>query len=298
MYVTSNFTVLIREILITMLIYFKIDGYLKTKKNGKVSSGRVSPVKTPMPVLFTCPHGGEDKLKGIPRRDCSKYPSICKEPCTKDSDLNTIELTNSIAKNIVNLSRREVYKKIALIDRSYIDFNRDPKCAFEESNDDLAAQKYREYHNGILKTIKEMYAQNKNGLRFLFDIHGTKRTKVGNRRVDIFFGTDKNEKKSKNSICGLLKLNPNALWDNTGLIKLLQDKGYYTYPRVSDQREFSKLDGGFTIKKYGNCSNKMRIESIQCEVSPLFRNDEHNREQFARDIAKCIVKFVSPYISK
>lgn len=267
-------------------------------KNGKVSGGQISQVNILMPVLFTCPHGGEEKLKGVPRRDCYNYPHTCKEPCTKDSDLNTIELTKGIIKNIVDLSGREVYENIAYVDRSYIDFNRNPKCAFELSNDHIADQKYREYHIGILKKIKEMHAQNKNGLRFLFDIHGTKRTKVDNSRVDIFFGTDKNEKKTKNSICRLLKLNPNALWDKTGLIKLLQDKGYYTYPRVIDQPEFSKLDGGFTIKKYGNCSNKLRVEAIQCEVSPLFRNDEVKREQFARDMAKCIIKFVTTYISK
>ena len=27
------------------------------------------------------------------------------------------------------------------------------------------------------------------------------------------------------TICGLLGLNPNALWDDTGLIKLLKDRG-------------------------------------------------------------------------
>ena len=71
---------------------------------------------------------------------------------------------------------REVYRNIALVHRSFVDFNRDPECAFESSNDDLGKRIYNKYHDGILETIKKMYIQNKHGLRFLFDFHGTIKT--------------------------------------------------------------------------------------------------------------------------
>ena len=92
---------------------------------------------------------------------------------TKDSDLFTLELTQSIALNLYRLSRRDVYINITLVHRRFVDFNREPECAFEPSNDHLAEHLYDEYHNGIKKIIKKMHNQSNQGLCFLFDFHGT-----------------------------------------------------------------------------------------------------------------------------
>ena len=89
-----------------------------------------------------------------------------------------MELTTSIANKISVLSNREVPTQIALINRDYVDFNRQVECAIEPSNDKTAENSYHDYHKGILEVIKEMHLQNENGLKFLFDIHGTGRTKV------------------------------------------------------------------------------------------------------------------------
>ncbi|MGC1134188.1 MAG: hypothetical protein WA941_15285 [Nitrososphaeraceae archaeon] len=243
--------------------------------------------------MFTSPHGGNKKLKETPQRNRSNLPHSCNgKQFNKISDLFTSELTEDITKNMVSMSVKGVYKKIAEIDRSWIDFNRGPECAFEPSNDRLAEQLYREYHMGIKKIIKEIYSQNRKGLCLLVDLHGTRRMKVNGSRVDIFFGTD-----GGNTICGLLELNPDVLWDNNGLIKLIQDKDYHTYPQVKNQKEFKYLDGGFTIKKSGACNRKRRVEALQCEVSLRFRKDSHRREQFARDMAECILKFISQYLA-
>jgi N-formylglutamate amidohydrolase len=255
--------------------------------------------KFPMPVLFTCPHGGRGKLKETPKRDISNLPI---PPCSKKKfsikkDRRTKELTQKIIENIVSLGRRQVYKQLADVHRAYVDLNRIPKCAFEPSKDHISEQVYNNYHNSISDTITKMYTQNETGLRFLFDIHGTDETEVlddgSTVKVDVFFGTDK---KHTNTICGLLQINPNALWDdNTGLIKLLQDKGYSTFPQRIDQDEFYKLDGGTTIRKYGGCNVKKRVEAIQIEVGPRYRLNDDLREQFSRDIAECIFNFVSAY---
>jgi N-formylglutamate amidohydrolase len=270
---------------VSILIRF----FLKIKDNVKASSQ----IKFPMPVLFTCPHGGVARVTPLRNRD--NLPHSCKRSQFKDqSDLHTIGLTESIAINILRLGGREVYRNIALVHRSFVDFNRDPECAFEPSKDDLGKLIYNEYHDGILGTIKKMYIQNKQGLRFLFDFHGTIKT-----QADIFFGTD-DRNPDGSTICGLLKLNPKALWDNdTGLIKLLQDKGYRTYPRVINQHELPELDGGTTVKNYGGCNVKRRVEAIQCEVGAELRNPKKARsEKFARDMAECILTFVKPYISE
>ncbi len=256
-----------------------------------------------MPVLFTCPHGGRGRLKETPERQIRNLPS---PPCSRKKfstkkDRRTKEITEKIIENIIRLGKRQVYQQIADIHRAYVDLNRIPRCAFEPSIDDLPAEVYGKYHNNIIEIINNMYLQNNTGLRFLFDIHGTEETEVkledgSTVKVDVFFGTDK---KHKNTICGLLKINPNALWDNnTGLIRLLQIKGYNTFPRAINENEYYKLDGGTTIQKYGGCNVKKRVEAIQIEVGPRFRLKKNLRERFANDIAECIFKFSSRYIEK
>ena len=113
-------------------------------------------------------------------RNRHNYPPSCKncESFEKDSDLRTMELTTSVANKISILSGREVPTQIALINRDYIDFNRQVECAIEPSNDMTAENNYYEYHKGILDVIKKMHLQNENSFKFLFDIHGTGRTKV------------------------------------------------------------------------------------------------------------------------
>lgn len=245
----------------------------------------------PMPVVLTCPHGGIARLS--PKRVDSNLPYGCsKLDFSDDSDLLTIHLTESIAANIFSLHKKEVYKKIALVHRRFVDFNRDAACAFENSNDDRAKYIYNEYHGGILETIKKMHERNKNGSRFLFDIHGTQESDA-----DIYFGTDaKNPEGS--TICGLLTLNPDALWDETGLIKLLKDRGYKTCPKEKDDDELSKLDGGTTVRNYGGCKINQRVEAIQCEIAPKFRNEDDlpQLEKLAMDMAECMFTFVSHYI--
>ena len=155
----------------------------------------------------------------------------------------TIHITESIALNIFSLFEKEVYRKIALIHRRFVDFNRDAKCAFENSNDKRAEYIYNEYYDGILETIKKMHQMNTNGSRFLFDIDGTQESDA-----DIYFGTDAKNCEGS-TICGLLGLNPNALWDDTGLIKLLKDRGYKTCPNEPGDDESIKTRRGHHSKK-------------------------------------------------
>jgi hypothetical protein len=111
--------------------------------------------------------------KGISSKKEIELPSSCDpDQFTKDSDFFTLELTQSIALNLYRLGGRDVYTNIALVHSRFVDFNRDPECAFELSTDHLAEHLYNEYHNGIKKIIKKMYNQNNQGF-FLFDIRGT-----------------------------------------------------------------------------------------------------------------------------
>jgi hypothetical protein len=80
-------------------------------------------------------------------QNCEKFEN--------DSDLCTMELTTNIADKIAILNGgREVRTQIALINRDYVDFNRQIDCAVEPSVDKTAETKYHKYHKGIFRIIK------------------------------------------------------------------------------------------------------------------------------------------------
>ena len=101
------------------------------------------------------------------------FPAVIQANLQKIATSLLLSSTQSIALNLYRLSRRDVYINITLVHRRFVDFNREPECAFEPSNDHLAEHLYDEYHNGIKKIIKKMHNQSNQGLCFLFDIHGT-----------------------------------------------------------------------------------------------------------------------------
>jgi hypothetical protein len=269
---------------------------VKLKDNQNYFHNTNSQTISPLPVLFTSPHGGTARI--TPSRKKSNYPYSCENvPFRTNGDRYTVELVESIALNIFRLYGKAVYRKIALVHRSFVDFHRDPQCAFEYSNDHLAEHVYDEYHNGILETINKISVQNNEGLRFLFDFHGT-----NNKEAEIFIGTDANANGPQGStICRLLEVNQKALWDNTGLIKQLKARGYTTWPRTIDDPEFSSFDGGTTIKRYGRPNVQQRVESIQCEIGFSLRDtsleNRPKQRKFAKDMAECIYEFIFPYFS-
>ena len=245
-------------------------------------------------LLLTCPHGGKDVLSNpaLLRKEAN-YPSSCLdcEKFDKNSDLCTIELTESITDKLTTFCGREVRTQIAVINRDYIDFNRELECAIEPSNDKTAEIEYRKYHKGILKIIKEMHSQNENGLQFLFDIHGTGRTEVKGHPIDIIIGTDQGR-----SIHALTEIDPGAFWSDKGLINLLKSKNKKVWPPDPTEEANSRiLDGGYTIKTFGSSQFNEGLVAIQCEVIKEHREDPQKREEFASVMAECIWNFVEPF---
>jgi len=245
-------------------------------------------------LLLTCPHGGKNVLLNPALlRNSDNYPSSCIycEKFDTNTDLRAKELTEEIADNIAILSGRDVHTQIALIDRDYIDFNREIECAIEPSNDRTAENEYHEYHKGILKIIKEMHTQNENGLQFLFDIHGTGRTEVKGHPIDIIIGTDQGR-----SIHALTEIDPGAFWSDKGLINLLKGKNKKVWPPDPTEDANSHiLDGGYTIKTFGSSQFNEGLVAIQCEVISEHRLDPQKRKQFASVMAECVWNFVEPF---
>ena len=212
-------------------------------------------------------------------------------------DASTIELTDSIIKNIRRLSEgRAPYKQIARYDRRFIDFNRNEICSYEVSSS-TAETKYNQYHDGISDKIVQMLPQGSSGKAFLFDIHGTDDEKdpKGNF-MEVIIGTDHGRSRkalTDDEYWGMNGSNTKSLYD------LLGGKNIRAFPTNLDEEKdesFSSLDGGYTIKKYGTDGNNPGLIAIQFEVVDFIRKKQYCRENFAADLAECIFSFVNQFI--
>jgi len=263
-------------------------------------------------LLFTCPHGG--KKDGTTDNPPLQPPLIERDPdhfkddkCPAKEgqgykfkiDASTIELTESIIENIKRLSQGRVpYKQIAHYDRRFIDFNRNEICSYEVSSP-TAETKYKQYHDGIRHKIVEMLPQGSSGKAFLFDIHGTDDEKDPNGNfMEIIIGTDHGRSRkalTDDEYWGTHGSNTKSLYD------LLGEKNIRAYPPnlVEEQKEdenHSSLDGGYTIKKYGTDENIPGLIAIQIEVVDFIRKKQYCRENFAADLAECILRFTEQFI--
>lgn len=261
-------------------------------------------------LLFTCPHGG--KKDGTTDNPPLQPPLIERDPghfkedkCPSGEgqgyntiiDVSTIELTESIIKNIERLSQGRVpYKQIAHYDRKFIDFNRDETCSYEVTSP-TAKTIYDDYHHRISQKIEEMLPQGSGGMAFLFDIHGTNDDKDPNGNfMEVVMGTDHGMSRKA--------LTDDEYWGTNGsntisLFKLLGDKNIRAYPTKLDEEKDphqTSLDGGYTIKKYGTEGNKPGLVAIQFEVVDFIRKRQYCRENFAADLAECIFSFVKQFI--
>ena len=258
-------------------------------------------------LLFTCPHNGKNDgtttNPPIIKRESIHFPvNICRpedgQGFSEDNDLLTEKLTEEIVRNIQSLSGKNPYTVYADFRREFIDYNRNERCAFEQSSV-KAKEEYLQYHNEIPQTIKEMLPEGNTGLAFLFDIHGTDEEKSPEPEpesnfIEVLIGTDQGHSRQ-----ALTKKDPDYFWDHKkGLITLLGAKRIRAFPEIESQElENHPLDGGYTIKTYGSTNRtKPGLVAIQIEVINCIRDNRYCREKFGADMANCILKFVSPFI--
>ena len=252
-------------------------------------------------LLFTCPHGGKNDdgtttNPPIIKRDKTHFPdNICPaadgQGFSDENDSLTRELTEAIVKNITKLSGKDPYAVYAEFNRRWIDYNRNERCAFEQSSP-TAKEKYLIYHNEILQRIEEMLPQGDNSMAFLFDIHGTgleKSPEPESNFIELLVGTDQTNSRRA--------LTDADFWGPNGLMPLLGTKKIRAYPEnLNQEMENFPLDGGYTIREYGSKRIKPGLVAIQIEVINCIRDNPYCREKFAEDMADCIFNFVSPFV--
>jgi N-formylglutamate amidohydrolase len=230
-----------------------------------------------MPVILTCPHGGDKQPPGVPnRRTGGNAPPECRFEI--DTDRFTRTITRGVAQALFDVFGEAPYVVIANFDRAYIDANRSPRCAFEDLD---ARQFYEEYHKTIRQFVDEIRADN-GGLGLLFDLHGT--AAIEHDPADVYLGTLNGE-----AIYSLLRRDALAMSRKRSLPGVLREAGY-----VVSAEKPETLPGGFTLETYGS-SNADGVDAIQIEMESIIRTDASKREVFIEDLAYAISNLAARY---
>jgi N-formylglutamate amidohydrolase len=239
----------------------------------------VSRYRGTMPVILTCPHGGDKQPPGVPnKRTGAGLPSDCRFETNTDRFTRTI--TRGIAQLLFDVFGEAPYVVIANFDRAFIDANRraPDKCAFEDQD---ARQFYQEYHNTVRNFVDEIRADN-GGLGLLFDIHGTE--KIDHDPADVYLGTLNGE-----AISNLLNRDSLAMSRRRSLPGLLREAGYVVSAKIPET-----LQGDFTLETYGS-SKADGVDAIQIEIESTLRTDTRKREVFIEDLAYAISSLIARY---
>jgi hypothetical protein len=240
-------------------IEFKVKNMVKTFKGT-------------IPILLTCGHGGTNKIPGIPERNGSNIPDMCKRQFETDTDLRTLPITRGLAQQILKLTNGDPYRVEFLGDRLYIDVNREKKCGCEVQPAEIH---FEAYHSAISQFAQEIRTNNTCGNRlvFLFDIHGK-----GDNTTDISVGT-----RNERTIEPMVKFNPGWGWDyKYGLLELLVKRGYSVSPGAPCMDDDIKFPGGYTVKTHGGW---------QIEISLSIRESESKRARLVKNLAEIISIF-------
>jgi N-formylglutamate amidohydrolase len=232
-----------------------------------------------MPVILTCPHGGDKQPPGVPNpRTGMDLPRDCRfEPNT---DRFTRTITRGVAQVLFDVFGEAPYVVIANFDRAFIDANRraSDKCAFEDPD---AQPFYDEYHNTIRKLVDEIRADN-GGLGLLFDIHGT--GEINHDPADVYLGTLNGAAISK-----LLSRDALAMSRRRSLPGMLREMAYAVSAKTPET-----IRGDFTLETYGS-SNADGIDAIQIEIESRLRTDPSKRNVFIEDLAYASSSLVARY---
>ena len=237
----------------------------------------VSRYQGAMPVILTCPHGGDTQPPGVPNsRTGVDLPSDCRFEINTDRFTRTI--TRGVAQVLFDVFGDAPYVVIANFDRAFIDANRREECAFEDQD---AKPFYEEYHNTVRNFVDEIRTDN-GGVGLLFDLHGT--TQITNDPAEVYLGTLNGQ-----AIFSLLSRDSLAMSRRRSLPGLLREAGYVVSAKIPET-----LRGDFTLETYGS-SKADGVDAIQIEIESTLRTDASKREVFIEDLAYAMSSLVARY---
>lgn len=236
--------------------------------------------KGTLPIIVSVPHGGQNRIPGVPKRrgvGVAKFATVC--------DTHTIELTRVFATELERALDGKLWLVVAAFDRKYVDVNRPPSGAYES---DLAKPYYDAYHQAIVTACQAVKAKHGRGL--LLDIHG-QATYPG----AICRGT-KNGKTVQ-----LLKERYGwpAVTGKSSVVGELERAGYPVMPKCSegaDGKEDPQFTGEQILDAYGSHTG-YAIDAIMLEIGGDFR-EPRAYPKTARALARAVAAFHNAYLKE
>lgn len=239
-----------------------------------------------IPILITCPHGGNAHPAGARERTREEAPERCRRQFRTGADDHTLEIAEGVVGHILQRYDMRPYAVLAGFHRKFVDANRDADCAF---SDPAAAPFYDEYHGRIRRYIDQMLEQN-DDRAFLFDIHGTSASD-NDPQAEVYLGTNNGDSLQP-------WLQHERLFFRHGLHGLLsaarheaggREVTWRVYPPDAETPEH--LNGQFTVTEYGK-----RLTAVQIEINRSVRVDGTLREMMIESLGSSIVQFARRYI--
>lgn len=232
-----------------------------------------------LPIIISAPHDGTlDVPNAQPRRGIGLEAKPGGFVTARDT--GTSDLAQAIANRIAEHFGKRPYLVINHAHRKFMDPNRPPQEAYEESATQAV---YEQYHNFLSQACSEVRDRYQSGL--LLDIHGQ-----GSRRDTVFRGTQNGR------TVQLLKdrFGEGAHSGNESFFAMLRERKLIVYPDPLDGTEQAGFTGGFIVRNYGS-HTPFAIDAMQLEFGGLYRSVE-NRDSAAAAIADAVLEYSRIYL--
>ena len=233
-----------------------------------------------LPVIIVAPHGGSEKVPGVPERmgvGVKQFATV--------RDTGTDKLAKAFAADLERQMGKKPWVIVARFDRKYIDANRSADQAYEVKD---AKAYYDAYHTPLVAALKAVKEKHGNGI--LLDVHGQ-----GKYPDALLRGTQN----GKTVVLLRQRHGYAAVAGKNSLLGRFERTGNKVLPR-SDAGERAKEEtgftGGFTVANYGSHTG-YGIDAIQLEVGSNYRMPD-NLQKTARDLADATVAFHDAFLKK
>ena len=242
-----------------------------------------------LPVILSAPHGGRDRMPGIPER-------VRPEPGAEKTgarwggfhggagDTGTLELTEKVAARLKTRLGNSPYVILDRAQRRYVDVNRPADLAYDPPGTDGPKAVYDTYHRALAAAVQDVTRRFGRGL--LLDIHGQ-----GDAAETVFRGTNDGR-----TVSHLLKRSGQpALTGPESIFGVFAAKGYAVNPAIgSTDREDRRYNGGYIVATYGSRAGGS-VDAIQLEFGTALRA-RARLDRTADDLADAVVRFAKTYL--
>ena len=232
-----------------------------------------------LPIILSAPHGGEMPLPNTKIRR-GEGLATGGSGFAIARDTGTEELTELIAKAMEKKWGQKPYLVIAKAHRKYVDPNRPPEIAFEDSN---AKPVYEAYHQALQNACRNVQKSFQKGL--LLDIHGQ-----GTAKDTVFRGTQD----GKTVTLLRQRFGEAAHSGKSSLFGRFQAKGFQVHPNPFDGKEQAGFRGGFIVQTYGSHQG-YGIDAMQLEFGINFRLKD-GREKTAATLVDAVAEYADLFL--